>query len=134
MHNGKTSRKLQLGVVLDSRKKGKRMAKKPDDALEQAQQRIAELEKTVADRLSKAEKFCVFSKNDYRIYIELRANDLWAITHLGECMTAEGNWVYEPRLSEQGDEFKAQTRFPFDRAWALAEAKVQEVLAYGQDG
>jgi hypothetical protein len=121
-------------AVQESKKKGNTMAKKTDDALEQAQRRIAELGKTVATRLAKAVKFCVYSQNNYRIYIELRGDDLWAITHLGECMTVDGNWVYEPLPSNRSEEFLAQTRFPFDQAWALAEAKVQEVMAYGKDG
>jgi len=125
--NGGHHSKTWLKTVQES-KKGGEVAKKTDDALDKAQARITELESIVADRLSKATKFCVFSKNDMHIYVELRSNGLWAVTHLGECLTADGDWLYEPLSSNRTEDFLARTRFSFNDAWALAEKKAGEIM------
>ncbi len=101
------------------------MSKKHDNALEA---KIADLEA----RLAKATAFCVHSEGHLEICVERRGGGLWAVTHAGECLTADGNWVYEQLPSRWDDEFLAVTRFPLDKAWALADAKVAEIKEYSK--
>ncbi len=101
------------------------MSKKQDSILEA---KIAELEA----RLAKATAFCVHSESHLEICVERRGNALWAVTHAGECLTADGDWWYEPLPSNRDEAFLAATRFPLDKAWALAEAKVAEIKGYAR--
>jgi hypothetical protein len=48
---------------------------------------------------------------EFGIYVEDRGRGKWAVTHMGRCMDAGGDWDYEPSPSNRTDEWVAQHRF-----------------------
>lgn len=49
----------------------------------------------------------------------------WAVSNdVGEVLNSKSLWEYEPRPSNRDDDFIARTRFPLEKAFELAEAKV----------
>jgi hypothetical protein len=61
----------------------------------------------------------------FRITVEWRGRDeqgrdRWAVCHMGECLSLDGAWDYEPSSSGRDDAWLAAHRFNLDTALRLA--------------
>lgn len=57
------------------------------------------------------------------VCLEWRGNHLWSVTCSGLILHSGGTWLPEP-FSHCTEEFRQQTRWPLDEAWARAEAAI----------
>ncbi len=58
--------------------------------------------------------------SSFRLTVELRGPDSWAVLWRGCALGANRVWEYEPRPSEREDGWLATHRFPLERALELA--------------
>lgn len=57
----------------------------------------------------------------WSLSIEWRGpGDLWAVVHMGKCLSTSGKWHYEPLPSSRTTFWKSKHRFSLERAKALA--------------
>ena len=61
----------------------------------------------------------------FTVAVEARdlANDRWAVTWLGACLSREGKWEQEPIPSEREEPWLDEHRFGYDEALQLARVK-----------
>jgi len=57
--------------------------------------------------------------------------DLWAVTHGGSCLGADGRWDYEPSPSNREEDWKATHRFPLNEALRLAHEAAPKLKING---
>jgi hypothetical protein len=50
------------------------------------------------------------------VAVEARGKDLWCVSAGGECLTVDGDWIYEPLPSNRTSLFIRKARFSFDEA------------------
>lgn len=61
------------------------------------------------------------SWSSYRITVEYRGADRWAVCHRGMCLGADGEWDAEVRVGDQTDAWLRARRFDLDTALRLAK-------------
>lgn len=57
----------------------------------------------------------------WAVFVEYRGRDLWAVTRLGECLGADGEWDPEPSPPHRDDDWLAAHRFSYGEAMRLAD-------------
>jgi hypothetical protein len=67
----------------------------------------------------------------WAINVEYRAPGQYCVRQHSQCLTRDGEWVFECIPSERADEFKAATRFPLQEALRLASAHAPDVVVNG---
>lgn len=67
----------------------------------------------------------------FNVHVEYRGRGLWAVTRLGECLSASGEWDYEMRPSSREDDWLAEHRFDEQTAIKLAKDAAQRVSVNG---
>lgn len=67
----------------------------------------------------------------YAITVEDRGADRWAVCWMGECLSADGTWSYEPRPSSREDDWLDAHRFTLATALHLAEQAAPSVRVNG---
>lgn len=67
----------------------------------------------------------------FAISVERRVPGGWAVLRNSWCLSADGEWEFEPRPSERTDEWIASHRFTVDRAIELAKAAAHDVTVNG---
>jgi hypothetical protein len=67
----------------------------------------------------------------FAVNVEYRGRGLWAVTRLGECLSASGEWDYEMRPSSREDEWLAEHRFDEQTAIKLAKEAAPKVRVNG---
>lgn len=55
--------------------------------------------------------------------------DVWAVSNDGACLSASGEWDYEPASSERTGDWLSEHRFPLDRALELAREACLTITA-----
>lgn len=98
---------------------------------------LAEVDR-LRDRLSHATAFTVsilpsdnINHHLYAIKVEYRGRGTWAVSWMGECLGADGEWDYEPIPSERSDEWLAAHRFDLEAALRLAQEVAPDVVVNG---
>lgn len=56
----------------------------------------------------------------FEVKVVYRGDGRYAVTHLGYCLGADGEWEYEPHPSAREDDWLATHRFDHDTAYRLA--------------
>lgn len=68
----------------------------------------------------------------YAIKVQWRGNDVWAVTRGRQCLNRDGEWEWEPLLSNGSEEFLARCRFDYDTALRLAVDAAPKVRINGR--
>lgn len=67
----------------------------------------------------------------FSIWVEYRGLDRWAVTDGHRCLSATGEWDWEPRNSERGDDYNNTHRFTLVEAWKRAAEAAPHVVING---
>lgn len=66
----------------------------------------------------------------FGVQVRWRGGDSWSVLYSGECWNGT-EWEYEPLNSAQDHAFRARTRFPLERACAMARELADTVTPAG---
>lgn len=67
----------------------------------------------------------------FRITVERRAPNQWAVMHNGYCLHTSGRWDYEPLPSSRTDQWKKSHRFDLETALKKARRMAPDVTVNG---
>lgn len=67
----------------------------------------------------------------YTISVEWRGKDRWAVVYNGYVVDADGEWDYEPRVSERTESWLKRYRFDYDTAIQLASKHAAGITVNG---
>lgn len=67
----------------------------------------------------------------FEIKVEWRGKGRWAVTHRSACLSADGEWDWEPMPSSREDDWLATHRFDLDTALRLAKEEAPKVTVNG---
>lgn len=69
--------------------------------------------------------------HSFRITVEWRGGEAWAVLHMRYCLGADGEWDWEAHPSERSDDWLATHRFPLEEALRLAREVAPTVKVNG---
>lgn len=64
----------------------------------------------------------------YALKVAYRGKGRWAVTRLGRCLGADGQWDWEPTPSERTEEWRNTHRFDLETALRLAQEAAPKVV------
>lgn len=67
----------------------------------------------------------------WSITVEYAGFDRWAVRHLSQCLSRDGEWDYEPLPSSREDDWLAAHRFDLDLALGLAAEHAPLIVVNG---
>lgn len=67
----------------------------------------------------------------WAVEVEYRGDGRWAVTHMSQCLAADGTWGYERQPSSRTDEWLAARRFTLDEALRLAREQAPLMVING---
>jgi hypothetical protein len=67
----------------------------------------------------------------FDITVEHRGRGLWAVCWFGRCLTADGDWDFEPSPSGREDDWLAAHRFDLQTALRLAREAAPNIRVNG---
>lgn len=67
----------------------------------------------------------------HRITVTERSPGQWAVVHMGRCWDGK-EWAYEPSPSNRTKTFKKKTRFPLEKAVAIAQSQIDCLKVNGR--
>lgn len=90
----------------------------------------------VFDRVTKIEvsavPFDLPGAHHFSLWVELRSEGRFCVSNgFSEVLDVDGDWVWESRPSERGDDFIARTRYDLETAMAMARAAAPSVTVNG---
>jgi hypothetical protein len=112
----KNIRTIQTDAFFEGLEQGREESK---PALDQANARIAELEA----RLAMATRFDWphYANNHFRVVIEHRGDNAWAVTDGANCCWNGDEWEHERSPSNRSENFISRTRFTIEEAFTQAD-------------
>lgn len=70
--------------------------------------------------------------HSFRITVEWRGGESWAVLHMRYCLGVDGEWDWEAHPSERSDDWLAAHRFPLDEALRLAREAAPGIRVNGR--